>query len=182
MSIDLQSQIALLQQQIAEMQNEIKSKKAKPVAEKTEKMYAKKNGHYFKLLTEKMSSEQVENIKGKVFALFADEEIDNALCKIQLGRAIKERAMVHNEYYFWTPNQETLMFGPVKSGINNAKSIELFVIDPQYVEDLGPAFDGDKAGKQKLEMCIDMTSFKNKEVEMSEVEKLQKKLAKLMSK
>jgi hypothetical protein len=182
MSTDLQNQIALLQQQIVEMQNALKAKKAKPEIEKSAKRYAKQNGHYFKLLTDKMPAELFEKVKGQVFELFADEDIDAALCKIQLGRAIKERAIVNNEYYFWTPNQETLMFGPVKAGINNAKPIELFVIEPQYIENLGPAFDGDKAGKINLEICIEMEKFKNKEAEQIELEKLQKKLAKLMSK
>jgi hypothetical protein len=182
MSTNLQDQIAILNQQIAEMKAQLASKKAKPETTKVAKPYAKKNGHYFKLLTENMPAEILENIQGKVQSLFDDEDIDNALCKIQLGRAIKERAIINNEYYFWSPNQETLMFGPVKSGINNAKPVELFTIDPQYVEDLGPAFDGDKSGKINLEMQIEMEKFKNKELEQSEVEKLKKKLQKLMSK
>ena len=182
MSTDLQSQIALLNQQIAEMKEALKAKKAKPETEKVAKPYAKKNGHYFMLLTDKMPAELLEKVKAQVMSLFADADIDAALCKIQLGRALKQRMLTKGEMYFWTPNQEQLMFGPVKAGINNAKQIELFTIDPQYVEDLGAAFDGDKAGKIELELRAEVAAFKMMEAEQAEIVKLQAKLMKLQGK
>jgi hypothetical protein len=182
MSADLQAQIAMLNQQIAEMKAQMASKKAKPETEKAVKPYAKKNGHYFMLLTDKVPADQLQQIKDQIMSLFADEDIDAALCKIQLGRALKHRMLTKGEVFFWTPNQEQLMFGPVKSGINNAKPVELFTIDPQYVEDLGPAFDGDKSGKIEMELRAEVAEFKVMEAEQAEVEKLKKKLMKLQGK
>ena len=182
MSTDLQAQILMLQQQIAEMKEAAKNKKAKPETEKAAKPYAKKNGHYFMLINDKVPATELQQIKDQVMSIFADEDLDAALCKLQLGRALKHRMLTTGEMFFWTPNQEQLMFGPVKSGINNAKPNELFSVNPEYVEDLGAAFDGDKAGKIAMELRAEVNEFKLMEAEQAEIEKLQKKLLKLQGK
>jgi hypothetical protein len=179
---DLQAQIAELQRQLAEMKNDLKVKKAKPVVEKATKAYAKLNGHYFKFMSEKAPAEIVEKVKAQIEQILNDVETNEDLVKSLLGRCLKNEFVKNAQMYFWTPNQDQLMFGPVKAGIKNAKDFELFEIAREYVDDLGPAFDGDRSGKIKLETLVKLEEFRKYEAELKTMEKLKEKLEKMKSK
>jgi hypothetical protein len=181
-TLDLQAQIAELQRQLAEMKNELKVKKAKPVVEKTSKPYAKLNGHYFKLECDKVPQEIMSTITTQIEKILTDVETNEDLVKSLLGRCLKQQFIQKREIFFWTPNQDQLMFGPVKAGIKNAKDFELFEISPEYLTDLGPAFDGDRSGKIKLETLVKLEDFRKFEAEVKTMEKLKEKLEKMKAK
>jgi len=177
----LQQQIAALQQQIQDMKTTSKVKKARP--EKVVKSYAGLNGHYFSFDSndENIPAEIREGVSTQVAELLATSELCAKLEKSQLGRALiveQKKGMM----YFWTPNQETLMFGPVMAGIKNSKDVELFHIDLKYMTDLGHAFDTEKLGRLELDRRIKFDEFVALEKAVNELSKLQEKSAEISAK
>jgi len=177
----LQQQIAALQQQIQDMKASAKVKKARP--EKVVKPYAGLNGHYFSFdCNDTNIPEDVRNgVRNQVTNLLGDTEICDKLKKSQLGRAlIAEQAK--GMMYFWTPNQETLMFGPVMAGIKNSKDVELFEIDLKHLSDLGHGFDAEKLGRIELDKRIKFDEFIALEKAQAELKKLTEKSAEISAK
>ncbi len=172
--------ISQLQAQIEEMKMQLKSKKQKPENVKMVKPYAKKNGHYF--LIEKGETEEHARIVEQVRQMLCDEDIYAKLEQKQLGRACIEQFMKHDRIVLWAPNQEQLMFGPILSGIKNAKTIELFNPNPEILIDLGNGLEGDRPGRNALDVAIEFDKFKFKEQEFAEIERLTKKMAMLEQK
>lgn len=177
----LQQQIAALQAQIQDMKASAKVKKARP--EKVAKAYEGRNGHYFSFdCNDENIPENVRHeVKSQVESLLSETEIVEKLKKSQLGRALIAE-QVKGALYFWTPNQDTLMFGPVMSGITKAKEVELFNIDLKYLTDLGHGFDTEKLGRIELDNRIKFEEFIALEKAQAEFKKLSEKSAALAEK
>ena len=180
---DLQDIIAALQTRIEALESEKTTKRGgRPQVEKVTKPYAKLNGHYFKLNTEIMPADEVTAIVSKIQDLLKSENFAAPIEKMQLGRAIMSKLNLEKpELYFWTPNQEQLMYGPVRSGMKNTPEHELFQINLNYLIDLGNAVE-EKTGKTALENQLNFEEFKKFEVENEKIKKLQNKLNELNKK
>jgi hypothetical protein len=166
--------IAKLQAQIEEMKMQLKNKKQKPAATKTVKPYAKKNGHYF--IIEKGDTEEHARMTAQVRKMLNDEDVYMKLEQKQLGRACIEQFEKNERIVLWAPNQEQLMFGPILSGIKNAKEYELFTPNVDVLIDLGNGLEGDRPGRAALDIAIDFEKFKNKEQQFAELKKLTDKM------
>jgi hypothetical protein len=166
--------IAKLQAQIEEMKMQLKNKKQKPEATKTVKPYAKKNGHYF--IIEKGDTAEHERMTAQVRKMLDDEDVYMKLEQKQLGRACIEQFEKNERIVLWAPNQEQLMFGPILSGIKNAKEYELFTPNVDVLIDLGNGLEGDRPGRTALDIAIDFEKFKNKEQQFAELKKLTDKM------
>ena len=180
---DLLEMITALQNRIEVLESEKTTKRGgRPQAEKSVKPYAKLNGHYFKLNTEIMSADEVTAIVTQINSLLQNEDYKASIEKMQLGRAILSKLNAEKpELYFWTPNQEQLMYGPVRAGMKNTGESELFQIDLNYLIDLGNAVE-EKTGKTALENQLNFEEFKKFEVENEKIKKLQNKLNELNKK
>ena len=180
---DLLEMITALQNRIEVLESEKTTKRGgRPQAEKSVKPYAKLNGHYFKLNTEIMPADEVTAIVTQINSLLQNEDYKTSIEKMQLGRAILSKLNAEKpELYFWTPNQEKLMYGPVRAGMKNTSETELFQIDLNYLIDLGNAVE-EKTGKTALENQLNFEEFKKFEVENEKIKKLQNKLNELNNK
>ena len=169
----LQQQIAALQQQIAELKSQSKVKKGRP--EKVVKPY--NNGHYYQMVNPS------DTVKEQIAKILGDDEITSKLSKSQLGRAIIKHYNEKSEVIFWTPNKETLMFGPVMAGIKNAKEYETFVnVEISELIDLGHGFDTEKLGRVKVDEIVKFAEFIELEKAQAELKKLSEKAQKISSK
>ena len=114
--------------------------------------------------------------------LLQNEDYKASIEKMQLGRAILSKLNTEKpELYFWTPNQEKLMYGPVRAGMKNTSETELFQINLNYLIDLGNAVE-EKTGKTALENQLNFEEFKKFEIENDKIKKLQNKLNELNNK
>jgi hypothetical protein len=172
--------IERLQAQIEEMKMQLKSKKQKPEKRTLVKPYAKKNGHYF--IIEKGETEEHVRITTQVGEMLKDEDVRAKLEQKQLGRACIEHFEKTGRIVLWAPNQEQLMFGPILSGIKNAKEYELFTPNADVLVDLGNGLEGDRPGRTALDIAIDFEKFKAKEQDFEELKKLMDKMEMLRQK
>jgi len=166
----LQQQIAALQQQLADLKAQSKVKKARP--EKVVKPY--NNGHYYQMVNPS------DEVKAQIAKILGDDEVNSKLSKSQLGRAIIKHYTEKSEVIFWTPNKETLMFGPVMSGIKNAKEFETFTnVEISALIDLGHGFDTEKTGRVKVDEIVNFAEFVELEKAQAEFKKLSEKAAQI---
>ena len=99
---------------------------------------------------------------------------------MQLGRCMLAK-LESNEVYFWSPNQEKLMFGPIRAGMKNSSENQLFEIKLEYLIDLGNGVE-EKTGRVNLENQLNFEEFKTLEIELNKIQKLQNQLNKLNNK
>ncbi len=179
---DLLDMITALQSKIEVLETAAATKKrgAKPEVVKAPKLYSKLNGHYFKLNTEIVPAEELEVIKNKIQMLLSDADYKSGIEKMQLGRCMLAK-LESNEVYFWSPNQEKLMFGPIRAGMKNSSENQLFEIKLEYLIDLGNGVE-EKTGRVNLENQLNFEEFKKFEVENEKIKKLQNKLNELNNK
>ncbi len=173
---DLAAQIADLTAQLLEMKNLMKSKSAKAPSVKTSKLYSGLNGHYFMLKSaQQLADDKIEFDREKVVAQVKAAVLhDNEnLNRSALGRAMI-KAIDSDKICFFSPNQDELLFGPVRAGVKSANEIEIFTIPLNCLIDLGHGYDGDKAGKIRLEAEIEIDNFHKFERELKERNKLLK--------
>ena len=71
--------------------------------------------------------DELEIIKNKIQNVLSDVDYKSGIEKMQLGRCMLSK-LENNEIYFWTPNQEKLMFGPVRSIMKSTTENQLFEI------------------------------------------------------
>lgn len=179
-AIPTEELIEKLKAEIAAMKIQLKSKKQKPEKHTIAKAYAKKNGHYF--IIEKGETEEHARITTQVCKMLQDEDVRAKLEQKQLGRACIEHFEKTGRIVLWAPNQEQLMFGPILSGIKNAKEYELFTPNAEVLVDLGNGLEGDRPGRTALDIAIDFEKFKAKEQDFEELKKLQDKMEMLKQK
>lgn len=178
---DLAAIIAQLQSQIAALEEKSTRKRGGKAPEvKAPKPYAGKNGHYFVMVPQ--DTAEYTATYTKVQALLGDAEKSAKFQKSQLGRAMIHTMQTTGTLFFWAPNQDDLLFGPVLPGRATATEAEIFVIPAAQLQDLGHAFEGDKAGRVAVEGLVQLESFIAMEKLQNEERKLQEKLAKLTSK
>ncbi|MFM2200611.1 MAG: hypothetical protein RL769_666 [Pseudomonadota bacterium] len=179
---DLLEMIIALQSRIEVLESEKTVKRGGRPQERSVKPYAKLNGHYFKLNTDIMPADELASVVEKINLLLDQPDYKSAIEKNQLGRAIMSRLNLEKpEIYFWTPNQEQLMYGQVRSGMKNTSENELFQIDLNYLIDLGDCVT-EKTGKTALENQLNFEEFKKFEIENDKIKKLQNKLNELNNK
>ncbi len=180
---DLLDIIASLTARLEVLETAKTTKKAgRPEVVKAPKLYSKLNGHYFKLNTDIVPAEELSAIVTKVQNLLAVEEYIAPIQKMQLGRCMLAKLNSEKpELYFWSPNQEKLMFGPVRAGMKNSSETELFEINLNYLIDLGNAVE-EKSGRINLENQLNFEEFKLLEIELNKIQKLQSQLNKLNNK
>ena len=174
---NLTSKVEAMEQQLSET----KKKGGKPPVEKVAKLYPKLNGHYFQLNTEIIPEIELNQIKEKLNGLLNNSDYKSEIEKIQLGRAILNNYSENGEIYFWSPNQDKLMFGPIRSGMKNSTDDQLFQIPLNYLIDFGNAVE-EKIGRINLENKLNFESFKIIEIETTKIQKLTEKLNKLSTK
>ena len=174
---ELTSKVEALEQKVVET----KKRGGKPVVEKVAKLYPKLNGHYFQLNTEIIPEIELNQIKEKLNGLLNNSEYKSEIEKIQIGRAILNNYSENGEIYFWSPNQDKLMFGPIRKGMKNSTDDQLFNIPLNYLIDLGNAVE-EKTGRINLENKLNYENFKIMEVETNKVNKLTEKLNSLSTK
>jgi hypothetical protein len=182
--LELQSIISTMKMELEELKlqvSETKKKGGKPKVEKVAKLYPKLNGHYFQLNTEIIPEIELNQLKEKLNGLLNNSDYKSEIEKIQLGRAILNNFHEKGEIYFWSPNQEKLMFGPIRSGMKNSTQEQLFNIPLNYLIDLGNGVE-EKTGRINLENKLNFESFKIIEVETTKIKKLTEKLNKLSQK
>ncbi len=178
----LQSQVVALESKIELLESEKTVKRGGRPQERSVKPYAKLNGHYFKLNTDIMPADELTSVVEKINLLLDQPDYKSAIEKNQLGRAIMSRLNLEQpEIYFWTPNQEQLMYGQVRSGMKNTSETELFQIDLNYLIDLGDCVT-EKTGKIALENQLNFEEFKKLEIEQEKIKKLQNKINELNNK
>jgi hypothetical protein len=177
--VDLVAQIADLTAQLLEMKNLMKNKSAKVQNVKTPKQYSGLNGHYFMLKSaQQLADDNIEFDREKVIAQVKAAILHDAenLSRSALGRAMI-KAIDSDKICFFAPNQEELLFGPVRAGVKSANEIEIFTIPLNCLIDLGHGYDFDKAGKIRLETEIEMDNFHKFERDQRERDKLLKYVA-----
>ena len=179
---DLLDMITALQSKIEVLETAATTKKrgSKPEVVKVPKLYSKLNGHYFKLNTEIVPADELEVIKNKIQNVLSDADYKSGIEKMQLGRCMLSK-LENNEIYFWTPNQDKLMFGPVRSVMKSTTEDQLFEIKLEYLIDLGNGVE-EKTGRLNLENQLNFEEFKIMEIELAKIQKLQDKLNKLNNK
>ncbi len=185
---DLLDMITALQSKVEALEVALEAEKStvkrggRPQVEKVAKAYSKLNGHYFRLNTDIMPADEVTAIVTKVKSLLDIDAFRVSIEKNQLGRAIMSKLDLEQpELYFWTPNQEQLMYGQVRSGMNNTSETELFQINLNYLIDLGDCVT-EKTGKIALENQLNFEEFKKLEIEQEKIKKLQNKINELNNK
>ncbi len=180
---DLLDIIASLTARLEVLETAKTTKKAgRPEVVKAPKPYAKLNGHYFKLNTDIVPAEELSAIVAKVQNLLAVEEYAAPIQKMQLGRCMLTKLNSEKpELYFWTPNQDKLQFGPVRSTMKSTTDEQLFEINLNYLIDLGNGVE-EKTGRLNLENQLNFEEFKIMEIELNKIQKLQDKLNKLNNK
>lgn len=178
---DLAAIIAQLQSQISALEEKTTRKRGgKAPVVKVAKPYAGKNGHYFVMAPQ--DTAEYTATYTKVQALLTDADKAAKFQKSQLGRAMIHTMQTTGTLFFWAPNQDDLLFGPVLPGRATATDAEIFVIPADQLQDLGHAFEGDKAGRTAVEGLVQLETFTAMEKLQNEERKLQDKLAKLTSK
>jgi hypothetical protein len=166
--------IAQLQQRLSNLEQSKSVKKAVVRHGHPPKAYTGLSGHYFELpyyndcATYAAAKEQLD-------MCLAVPEFVTALQKINLGRAILHHYQVTGNMIFWAPNQESLMFGPARSGVKDLPPSQLFQIPVNQLTQLG-AHDGDKVGRNQVEMIVGLGSFLEMELQERTIAKLQEKL------
>jgi hypothetical protein len=181
---DLLTIVATLTEKVEALElqlSETKKRGGKPKVEKIAKLYPKLNGHYFQLNTEIIPEIELNQLKEKLNGLLNNSEYKSEIEKIQLGRAILNNYSENGEIYFWAPNQDKLMFGPIRSGMNNSTQEQLFNIPLNYLIDLGNAVE-EKTGRINLENKLNFENFKIQEIELNKIKKLTKQLNQLSQK
>jgi hypothetical protein len=179
---DLLALISTLEAKVTQLEHALeetaatKKRGAKPVVEKVAKPYAGKQGHYFMMQT---SAPGYQVMADRVVQLLEQEEFATKIRKSQLGRAMIQQFETTGDLFFWSPNQNDLMFGPVLPGRDKAVEAEIFVIPAVELTDLGKAFADDKAGKVAVEALVNLPGFLALEKLQNEERKLQEKLNKL---
>jgi hypothetical protein len=181
---DLLAMISNLEAKITDMEvqlSTVKKRGGKPEVVKVAKPYAGKQGHYFMLSPKDAGAACYHEISNRVAGLLLQEDFANKIRKSQLGRAMIANFEETGTVFFWSPNQNDLMFGPVSPGRNKARSEEIFIIPADQLLDLGKAFADDKAGKTAVESLVNLDGFIQMEKIQAEERKLQEKLNKLVA-
>jgi hypothetical protein len=182
---DLLAMISTLEAKIADMELQlttVKKRGGKPAVVKVDKPYAGKQGHYFMLNPKDAAVTCYHEIVDRVTGLLLQEDFADKIRKSQLGRAMIAHFEETGTLFFWSPNQNDLMFGPVLPGRNKAAAEEIFIIPADQLLDLGKAFADDKAGKIAVESLVNLDGFLQMEKLRNEERKLQEKLNKLVTK
>ena len=178
MSEDLTQQllesIAQLQQRLSNLE-QVKSVKKSVIRHgHPGKAYAGLSGHYFELPYYN-DCETYAAAKEQLDLCLTNPEFVTALQKINLGRAILQHYHTTGNMIFWAPNQESLMFGPARSGVNKLPPAQLFQVPVNKLTQLG-AHDGDKVGRNQVELIVGLDSFLEMEAQERTIAKLQEKL------
>ena len=142
--------IAQLQQRLSTLEQSKNVKKTVGRSGQPPKAYAGLSGHYFELPYYN-DCETYAAVKEQLDMCLAIPEFVSALQKINLGRAILRHYEVTGNMIFWAPNQESLMFGPARSGVKDLPASQLFQIPVTQLTQLG-AHDGDKVGRNQVEL------------------------------
>ena len=171
--------IAQLQQRLSTLEQSKNVKKTVGRSGQPPKAYAGLSGHYFELPYYN-DCETYAAVKEQLDMCLAIPEFVSALQKINLGRAILRHYEVTRNMIFWAPNQESLMFGPARSGVKNLPASQLFQIPVTQLTQLG-AHDGDKVGRNQVELIVSLDSFLEMEQQQKTLDKLNIKLEKMKS-
>lgn len=166
--------IAQLQQRLNTLEQSKSVKKTVGRHGHPPKAYAGLSGHYFELPYYN-DCETYAAVKEQLDMCLAIPEFVSALQKINLGRAILRHYEVTRNMIFWAPNQEALMFGPARSGVKDLPASQLFHIPVTQLTQLG-AHDGDKVGRNQVELIVCLDSFLEMEAQERTIAKLQEKL------
>ena len=166
--------IAQLQQRLSTLEQSKNVKKTVGRSGHPPKTYAGLSGHYFELPYYN-DCETYAAVKEQLDMCLAIPEFVSALQKINLGRAILRHYEVTRNMIFWAPNQESLMFGPARSGVKDLPASQLFHIPVTQLTQLG-AHDGDKVGRNQVELIVGLDSFLEMEAQERTIAKLQEKL------
>ena len=181
MSEDLTQQllesIAQLQQRLSNLE-QVKSVKKSVIRHgHPGKAYAGLSGHYFELPYYN-DCETYAVAKEQLDLCLTNPEFVTALQKINLGRAILQHYHTTGNMIFWAPNQESLMFGPARSGVNKLPPAQLFQVPVNKLTQLG-AHDGDKVGRNQVELIVQLDAFLDAEQQVKTLNKLNAKLEKM---
>jgi len=169
--------IAQLQQRLSNLEQVKTSKKVVGRSGQPPKAYAGLSGHYFELPYYN-DCETYAAAKEQLDLCLTSPEFVTALQKINLGRAILQHYHITGNMIFWAPNQESLMFGPARSGVKELPPSQLFQIPVNKLTQLG-AHDGDKVGRNQVELIVQLDAFLDAEQQVKTLNKLNAKLEKM---
>ena len=169
--------IAQLQQRLSNLEQSKSVKKTVGRSGQPPKAYAGLSGHYFELPYYN-DCETYAAAKEQLDLCLTNPEFVTALQKINLGRAILQHYHTTGNMIFWAPNQESLMFGPARSGVNKLPPAQLFQVPVNKLTQLG-AHDGDKVGRNQVELIVQLDAFLDAEQQVKTLNKLNAKLEKM---
>ncbi len=99
------------------------------------KPYHGLSGFYFEL-SANTDKNTYSDIKTQLDRCLSDSNYLRSITKFDLGRAILNHYYKTGNMIFWVANQSTLLFGPSRRGMKEARQQELFQIPMQYLNKL----------------------------------------------
>jgi hypothetical protein len=157
------TQIELMKAELEALKKQFEEIKASKTVKKAvirhghpPKAYAGLSGHYFEF-QKADDHETYQDVKAQLDNCLSDPKFKEDLTKNNLGDAILNYYQKTGNMIFWTPNQETLMFGHVRSGVKEYSPSQLFNI-PQS-KGLIQLGKHNEEGKIQVELTVNFQQF-----------------------